>query len=247
MRRLAIAALVVCVSLFGLTACGGGTPASDLPVEQVSVLVDLSETWHNDQAGERNFDVLAELGYGIAQYAVERDPPFAIQYFVIGRGSLEREPECDTLYLPGMTGGRKSDPDYLVRRPKKLRTALGMTCPYKLLGLKPEPLTEIWAAIATANAQPHGPRTRRTIIIVSDFLEETLSAPDRDIDLNGIHVLMLYRPLSEDQLIRGSMRQRLDQWSRLLVNRGATVETLPDTALKRATVSSFLTNSRRPK
>ena len=106
----------------------------------------------------------------------------------------------------------------------------------------PEALTQISAAIASVALEPKpSPKSRRHLVIVSDFLEETASsAPVPDGSLEGVQVLLLYRPLSEDQTNPGGTGQRVQQWRSLLEAKGADVQVSPDTSMRPSQIVSFL-------
>jgi hypothetical protein len=225
---------------FALSGCGG-TSAATPPTASVFVLVDLSETWNNPVKRAHNEDVLREIGEGIAAQADDFDPPVSIQYRAIGVQSLERAPLCDVRYERSIVATLRRRPAYVITQPRKLESYLGVTCPMDIAARPPEALTQISAAVSSvADEAGHLPK-KRAIIIASDFQEEI--SPDAQrapFDLKGFSVLMIYRPVTEDQQRPVEMKSRVDQWRTQFEARGARVEVAPDTALKRDTIEAFL-------
>jgi hypothetical protein len=242
MRPRPLRPLIVCLGLgLLLGACEGGAPDAEQPRSETYVLVDLSETWQNPTDRDRNQRVLAEVGQGIAVVAETVEPPIAVQYRVIGQGSLGREPICDVLYRPSLIAIREERPDYLITKASKLKSYLGVDCPALIVRQPPEKLTEISATIASVATLPPRPGVKRFLIIASDFREETRGAPAPLPDLKQYRVLLIYRALRDDQIQPADLDDRVEHWRALLSDKGATVTTTPDTALKRATVAAFLT------
>ena len=226
--------------LLAAALLGGCERESNEPRAQVYVLVDLSQTWHNPASDPRNMAVLSEIGAGIAAVADDFEPPVSVQYHVIGQSSLEREPICDAFYQPSVTSTKKAEPKYMVRKLRKLRDILTFDCPTTVLSKPAEPLTEISAALATVARQPAGQNARRYIIVASDFLEESAVSGPQSADFTGFKVLVVYRPIAEDQRRPGDMTARVDAWRAQIEDLGGQVSVVPDTALKRASIESFL-------
>jgi hypothetical protein len=237
------AALLTGVAM-ALGACGGrtgdGVPAAQSPTTEMFVLVDLSETWLTPTSKGRNLRLLQEIGGGAAMASETFEPPVAIQYRVIGQGSLGREPICDAVFLPTLIPTRGDHPDYEVSSLKKLKTYLGIDCPELIVRQSAEPLTEISAAIASVTAMPSEKSVKRMVVIASDFREETSGNSAPLSSLSGYRILLVYRPVTEDQLDPAAMVDRVEAWRQLLAEKGAVVTTAPDTALKRSTVAKFL-------
>jgi hypothetical protein len=218
----------------------GCDEGSQTAVSQVYVLVDLSETWDRPDRTDRNHQVLQEVGYGISKASADLETPLSVQYRVIGANSLERDPLCDVLYRPTLAPIR-SDADYEVNSRSHLTSYLTDSCPRYIEQQKPEPLTEIRAAIASVANQPAAGATHRTIIVISDFLEETAAPISLDSDLSGFHVILVYRPIANDGSDPAALRFRLDNWKAEIEAHGAKVDKLPDTGLRRDTVAAFIT------
>lgn len=215
---------------------------SDLPGSQIFMLIDVSETWHNPGDDARNLEVLTEAGMGAAgaadKLSSDSGRPVAIQTRIIGSRSLERLPACDVVYVKQLFRSN-SDKKYELSSIKDLRQYLGKDCPEKVLGIEPEGQTEISNALISLANQLSVEASDRKIIIMSDFLEEA-TRPVLPVDLSGFSILMLYRPLKEDQTDPAAMHARIGQWKELFTRLGATVRHVPDTGIKREVIADFL-------
>lgn len=236
MKRSSVRAAAAALGLtLGLLA---GCSSSEAPVAEIFTLVDLSETWLNPGAADRNADVLEEVGEGIVG-ASETLMPMSVQYRIIGDASYERPPVCDVVFRPRLVNTSKKKPAWLITQPKAFERYLATDCPASLLGRAPEPLTEISAAIASIASKPQTPGAQRTLIVLSDFLEEAPETTSlEDFDFSKVRVLLLYRPLVRETA--QVTRQRVSEWRDLLKSRGAAVTVWPDTALKRADIATYL-------
>ncbi len=230
--------LATATALFA-QALGGCSEVAGVPKTQIYVLVDLSGTWTNDQQASRNQEVLRETGYGIALATDSLEAPIAVQTRAIGVRTLEREPICDVVYQPRLAPVR-SKASYEINQRSRLDRYLGVDCPAAIIARPAEPLTEITAALASVANQPAANASVREIIILSDFLEETTTQVNLDIDLTGFNVLLLYRPITEDFARPAGMRARVADWEEAIRQRGGRVTVIPDTALKRRTIASYL-------
>lgn len=239
-KLLAILGTAVPVLCLALSGC---TPPSDTPDTQIYVLVDVSKTWHNPADDERNRRVLSELGFGAASAAevaaANSGSPAAIQIRIIGSQSLEREPVCDVIYQKVLIS-MGSDKAYLLSDRRQLAQYLGKDCPELVLAIEPENRTEISNALLSVASQLPVRASNRRIVIASDFMEDAVD-PTVPLDLRGFQILMLYRPLLEDQQNPQSLLDRVDKWKALFERLGAPTTAVPDTGIKRETVSSFLT------
>ena len=224
-----------------LSSCGG-SPGAEQAKNEVVVLVDLSETWHNAGYSQRNERTLGEIGYGIAAAADDVDPPYDVQYRVIGSASYEREPICDVEFMPSLVLGNGHDARRITRL-SKLRDYVATDCPRQLLTQPAEAQTEITAALRSVQDEPRPPGAQRYIVVASDFLEESRGQADLKNDgLNGTNILLLYRPLTEDQLRPDDTSVRVKYWQDMLTSKGALVTSMPDTALRRSQIAAFLTS-----
>jgi hypothetical protein len=202
------------------------------------VLVDLSQTWHAESFRERNLRALEEVGQGVVLAADALDPPIGIQYRIIGAESLERPPTCEAVYAPSMVKVR-GDSRYEVKSRPDLRSLLTVDCPERLLALPAEPMTEISGAINSVANQP-AEASRRAIVILSDLLEESRAPQALPGDLSGFRILLLYRPVQQDAGNAAALSGRVDHWRNQLAQRGAQVQAIPDTGIRRTTIANFL-------
>lgn len=239
--------VVVLLALLGLGGCkekpaGPWAQRADgaQARTQIYVLVDLSATWLNEPARARNLQVLSELGYGLAEASEDLPQPLVVQHRVIGANSLERLPLCDVVYRR-MLAPVANRPDYEINKLSKLSRYLGADCPASIIDREPENLTEVSAAVISVANQHAQPEVRRYIIVVSDFLEEASAPVTLPSRLDGFRMLMIYRPVTEDLPHPASMTGRVSDWRAEFVKRGAEVIAIPDTALKRASVASYIT------
>ena len=235
LRHIAIA---LCVAV---GACDAGPPGGDDPQHQIYVLIDLSETWHNPANLNRNQQTVREIGAGIAEAATDL-APVSIQYRIIGDQSYERDPVCDVDFIPSLI--QKSNDQRRIGQPRKLENYLMNDCTNSMLAKPPEQKTEITAAIRSVMDQPRDSTTDRTLIIASDFLEESPGGIQLSSStFRATKVLLLYRPLAEDQAKPSDTIARVAAWKARLANLGADVEVAPDTALRRSWVANYVAKS----
>lgn len=225
-----------------LLGCDSSVRGGEPIQTEVYVLVDLSRTWFNEQSAPHNRQVLEAVGRGAALVATEVEPPFLVQHRVIGDQSYLREPVCSSVYMPGFR--RRDGDDERVSRPEKLRTTLTRSCVDVIMSRPSEALTQLSAALASVAEEPlPTPKTKRFVIILSDFLEETngAEAPLTAESLRGTNVLLIYRPLAEEQLAPGNTGDRVSAWRARLLAAGATsVQARPDTSVRASQIVSFL-------
>ena len=226
--------------LLAVTACNQEIRGGEAVRSEVYVLVDLSSTWFNPQNEAKNRRLLTAVGQGAGLMATDLPPPYLVQYRIIGDQSYLREPICSAVFAPGFR--RKGAGADSVSRPAKLSSYLSKTCVDGILSREPEALTQISAAVASVALEPRpSQQSTRSIIIISDFLEETTSAaPIPDGSLTGVRVLLLYRPLAEDQLTPSGTSLRVEHWRGLLQGKGAAVQVAPDTSMRPSQIVSFL-------
>lgn len=233
-------AAFVGLALLALGGCAEEVKGGEAIKSEVYVLVDLSSTWFNAANEPRNRRVLTAIGQGASLTAPQAPQPYLVQYRVIGDNAYLRDPICSVVFMPGFRRDR-IDTERQTRLPA-LTTYLANTCVDGILARPAEPLTQISAAIASVAAEPRpSPKSTRRLIVVSDFLEETNQvAPVPEQGLAGVSVLLLYRPLAEDQLAPSGVARRVETWKSFLEARGATVQVAPDTAVRPSQIVSFL-------
>lgn len=238
-RKSAGAGLLGCC-VVALASCAQEIRGGEAVQSEVYVLVDLSQTWFNPANEPRNRKLLSVVGQGAGLMATDVPTPYLVQYRVIGDNSYLREPICSAVYQPGFR--RNGEDSERVSRPGDLTSYLSRTCVEGILARPPEASTQISAAVASVALEPWpSPHSSRSLIIVSDFLEETATAaPIPEESLVGVRVLLLYRPLAEDQLSPTGTSVRVEQWKAALKGKGAVVQISPDTSVRASQIVSFL-------
>lgn len=237
--KVVVVAMLACL---GLSACEQEIRGGEAVRTETYVLIDLSETWYNQETQTRNRRLLEAVGRGAGLVADGAEPPYMVQYRVIGDLSYMREPICTVVYAPGF---RRAGGDEVVRRPRDVVSYLTGICLDGIFESPPEQATEISGALASVAEEPRpSPNTSRSIIVLSDFLEETSGrAAFAPGSFAGVDVLLLYRPLEEDLRSQAGARMRVQFWQEQLRNAGAdTVEIAPDTSVRASQIVSFLTN-----
>lgn len=233
----AAAAVALCA---GLVACSDAPVGAEQPLNEAFLLVDLSETWNNPTYTTRNQRTLDEVGEGIALAADSIEPPYLVQYRIIGNASYEREPVCDVEYVPSLISSVNKS-ERRVSRLSKLKEYL-RDCARVVLSKPAESQTEISAALRSVADQPKASGARRRVIVASDFLEESVgSVRFSSGPFAGTDFLLLYRPLAEDQLRPADTISRVQTWKERLERAGAHVVVMPDTTLRRSQVAAFMT------
>lgn len=241
MKALQLGALVLALLFPTLSGCDQPIRGGEAVQTESYVLVDLSETWFNAESAQRNRKLLNAVGRGTALVATKVKPPYLVQYRVIGDNALYRPPICSAVFTPGFR--RNKDDDERISRTSKLMSYLARTCVDVVMASPPEKTTQLSAAIASvANEERPSKGSTRFIIILSDFLEETVSAaPIEDGSLRDTRILLLYRPLAEDQRSPAETTARVAEWRARLEAKGATVRVSPDTSIRASQIVSFLT------
>lgn len=227
------------IGFFALGACA--EPRS-LPGSKIYILVDLSETWHNEASRDRNLRVLSEVGQGTAeaarQLSEQTSRPVSIEIRIIGSDSFGREPVCAVLYENRLINMTTAEVDR-VNNPQRLAEYLGTDCPQQLLSLPPEGRTEISNALLSVENEPRVQVQDLKLVILSDFLEEA-SSPAAPQDFAGFSALLVHRPLMADQDQPSAMGARTAFWSAAMRKAGASVEVTPDTSIRREDVAFYL-------
>jgi hypothetical protein len=229
----------VCLSSLAALALASCEEAQETPATQIYVLVDLSKTWAAPGREKRNEATLKEVGEGIADASADLETPISVQYRVIGADNLEADPLCDVLLKPKLAPMR-AKANYEVSNRSDFRSYLATDCVTYIQKQPPEPLTAIRTAVASVANQPAAGARRREIIIVSDFLEETMTPIVLDSDLSSFHTTLVYRPVAQDLDDPTALRFRLDSWKAELKARGTRVDALPDTGIRRSIIAAYL-------
>jgi len=196
----------------------------DEPLSSVTVLVDLSESWHNQKNRNDNIHLLRVVGQAVVRMVDRMMAPVQIRYLPIGDISLFARPLCEVVFSPKLLAGRSRSG--IMSNPRELASYLTEDCPTFLLSRPVQPLTDISGAIDTAARlaeQQLG--NQKLLLVVSDMKEELRrgQAPVR-FALPGFRMLVLYRPLDEDRRNPGSLDERIRQWRKRIEGAGAKVD-----------------------
>lgn len=226
-----------------LAACSGCAPpvrGGEPNQTELYVLIDLSKTWFNQVTASRNARLLDIVAHGSSLVAQNAKQPYQVEWRPIGDASYMRDPICRVSYMQGIR--RRQAASDRVSRPRDMGRYLSNVCVTQTLRRAPENETQISAAIASIAAEPKdAPTTRRYLMILSDFMEETKNpAPLPEGSLKGVSVMLVYRPKSEDQIAPAQTGLRVEQWRSLLQSKGAQVQVAPDTSMRAAQIVSFL-------
>lgn len=227
----ATCAFVLALSMSG--CADSDDPNNRRPKVAISLLVDLSETWHNAANDSLNRRVLTTVGNSIAGASNQLPKPISIRFHAIGDESLGREPICSATYRPSAFALRAAQADLITER-EKFHRYVAIDCPEMLIALPVEGSTEIAAAIITADRalQLTKKGADRLFVILSDFKEESPVDIDfRGVDLTGSRFLLIYRTLDEDRAAPAEQKSKLRAWDRRLSNLGATVQVIDENAV----------------
>ena len=230
--------LLLAFAALSVGSCGGDAPNPDprsrRAASSISVLVDLSQTWHNPPATEEmNRNILRRVGQAIVGAAPAMPKPIAIRYHAIGEASLGRTPLCVAVYRPATFRVRRQSEEVVADR-RTFSNYVTEECPLMFLSHPPEQQTEIAATIISAYRASALLRedARRTFVVLSDFKEETPTHFSFDgIDLAGSRFILVYRTLDEDRRAPGPQEARLSAWEQLLTGLGASVSRIDENAV----------------
>jgi hypothetical protein len=221
---------------FALVSCSCAKqddPGNRRPKVAISILVDLSETWHNAEADPLDQRVLSSVGNAIVGAANRLPRPIAVRFHAIGQASLGREPICATNYRPAAFAVGKV-PLGTMRDKKKFEAYVSTDCPNMLLAQPVQKETQIVAAIITADRALQLTRTGvpKIFIILSDFKEESLTPYSfHGMSFEGSRFILVYRTLNEDRFDPGMQKAKLAAWDQRLTNLGAEVKVLDENAV----------------
>jgi hypothetical protein len=221
------------LSLLSCSCSQQDDPGNRRPKVAISILVDLSETWHNDTSDSLDKRVLTSVGNALVGAANRLPRPIAVRFHAIGQASLGREPVCATNYRPSAFSVGKVPPGTIRDRDEFTRY-VSVDCPNMLLARPVEGSTEIVAAIITADRalQLTKSGVPKVFIILSDFKEESLTPYSfRGMSFKGSRFILVYRTLTEDRFDPGMQRAKLAAWDQRLAKLGAEVEVLDENAV----------------
>lgn len=241
--RIASSLLALALGVLALGSCGDPKPPAEeseaAPITdpdavhaRVAVLVDLSETWHNEASRARNGRLLTLVNEAVATAAEDvNGNPLAFSYYPISANNYFTDPICSGSYTVSLIPGEEG----FFRR-EDLLGYMNDICVRAALQLRPQQVTPIAAAIISAAGSmqdpPGEPRSRKQLIILSDMKEEGgAQPPHAERDLEGFDIIILFRALPEDQSDPTLLQARLQAWQRALETRGAHVYARPDTGV----------------
>lgn len=222
-----------CIAVAAACSLANAATARSRPPEAiVSVLVDLSATWHNRGSLAYNNQLLGSVGRSIGSAAVSMPKPLSVRYHIIGTASLGRQPICRVDFAPSLLGFGAAEP-FVQRDRLAFSKYLSADCPAHTLRQAPEPTTEITAAILAAKeAMALTPASvPRVYIIMSDFREEGPSGFTlKGVNFNRSRVILLWRTLREDKIDPAQLSARVKLWKDELARHGARVSAFSDSA-----------------
>ncbi|MDH5179095.1 MAG: hypothetical protein OEZ39_06220 [Gammaproteobacteria bacterium] len=167
----------------------------------IMVLVDMSGTWFNNRNEAINRQLLTKVGTGLIDAAGQYPQPIDIRYLKIGSNSYLAPPLCDVRFVPKLFSGscsRGSKTLHKMSHPEcGLREYVVQDCLESVLHRRGEALTDISGAFAAAAkfAQSQG-YSKKSLIVLSDMIEERKGKSIKIPDLKGFHVIILYRHLN---------------------------------------------------
>lgn len=222
------------VAAFALCACQDrDDPSNRRPKIAISVLVDLSETWHNAEADNLDRRVLRAVGSALVGASNRLPKPISVRYHAIGEASLGREPICATTFRPSAFSMGKEELG-IIRNREQFARFVESECPDMFMAREVEGSTEIVAAIVTADRALGLTRKAvpRVFVILSDFKEESrVGYSFRGVDLKGSKFLLVFRTLNQDRMDPALQLERIAEWKRRLSRAGAQVQAIDENAL----------------
>lgn len=235
-------ALVLCLVTWSMLSFRvNAAPISDEPRSSIAILVDLSQTWHNDRSRSINKSTLQSVMEATINLGERFEAPVHIVVLPIGDSSLLRPPLCRALYAPKLISPPTSA-NSVFTQSRSLRKYLMTDCIQFILSRPKEKFTDISGAVASAeristNQHP----SQRAIIILSDMLEERPKGqPAPVLSLRGFNILILYRVLDEDRRQPPRLDKRLEEWDRNLKAAGGRVTIVPDQGITEGSIVRFL-------
>lgn len=241
-----------------------GCSISDDKRLELSVLVDLSGSWHdpdNVDVSKRNRVILETLGRSISDAIQEYHPPVTVTYFGIGKYSRGQEPLCKVVYEPKIFSFRNPSNSYATKK-NTLYKYLSEECPFKIIHLEKQPYTDITGALLDqklllterSDAQRRQMKKKtvpKIIILLSDMVETQSTVGDtpklEDADFTGFSIFMIYRknPNSVSGVninSRNHNSSHITEWEVQLQNRGAEIQKLDDRQMNSRTITYYLQN-----
>jgi hypothetical protein len=226
-----------------LTAPAAAVPQRP-PAAYLSVLVDLSQTWHNRGSLPRNRRLLVAVGNAIVSGQAGLPKPIQVTYRVIGKGSLVKDAFFTTSYAPSLLASTTAATAASIAKFRdRIAGPAGWApgpsptvydpVPLLILRQPPEAQTEIMGAIIAARrADALADRdTVRMMIVLSDFVEDSTGLWQLKDSLKGYRIWLIGRVLPEDAGQSEALSSRMRNLEIQLEKRGAVVQTLEESAL----------------
>lgn len=213
------------LSLAVVLACFSANAQTRLPIEansQITVLVDLSGTWLNNESRTKNEKALESVASAIATLLPAIKPPVDIRYLEIGDGSLSKAPLCSARFSPSIFPSLRPDELATVQAVSQF---FGDDCTRLILSRKSADFTDISGALNTVSRISINQNAQfKAIIALSDFQEERRPGQSGGIgSLKGTRTLLIYRVLDHDRLNPADLERRLETWQKRLEDAGASV------------------------
>jgi hypothetical protein len=222
-------------------AAGSTSHAADVPRSSISVLVDLSETWHNDASRTANQKILQVAAEAVTDIGRQLRAPVHIRYLPIGDASLLRPPLCEALYDPKLISGAQKDARVFTQE-KQFVKYLSEDCVRWVLSRPKEKFTDITGAInSVAKMTAIQAGNDRIVLILSDMVEDRPKNQNaRLLSLAGIRAVIIYRTLREDRINPAPLEKRLGEWERRMSEAGAEINLIPDESAVSGQISKVL-------
>ena len=235
--------------LIGALALAIAAPVAAAPQRQpatiVSILVDLSQTWHNQESLTRNRRLLASVSKAIADANAALPKPILVSYRIIGENSLTKDAFYITRFAPSLLA--KTDADSAasigVFRQRLAGPRTGWTAaagpvaydpvPLTMLRLQPEQRTEIMGAVIAARRADAlaASDAVRMMFVLSDFKEDSRGAYKLTDSLKGYRIVLIGRVLGEDAKDADALNKRTTAFKKALTARQATVRIFEESAV----------------
>jgi len=239
---LSLAALAAAVVI--VADCPPTWSASSInePRSTISILVDLSQTWHNERSGNQNRTVLETVFEAAIELSKRYHPPTHIRVLPIGDASLMRPPLCDAVYDPKLISAPSKSGNGFTQE-TRLRKYLKADCTRFVVSRPREKFTDISGAIDSAARLALGGRAgdERALIVLSDMKEDLPRGQiPPELSLPGFRILIVYRVLPEDRRAPNLLDKRLGEWKARLTGAGGRVEVVPDQGVTPGQVGRLL-------
>jgi hypothetical protein len=213
-----------------------------LPIEaksQITVLVDLSQSWLNPQSNSVNKRTLEAVAESIGTMLPKLKNPVGIRFLEIGDGSLSRPPICQARYSPNIyhlsRDGEFADIPETIQFLKK--------CGDHTLSKKPAGYTDITGALNTVSRVSRNESSQYSaLIILSDFREERRKGQSGTIGkLPGFRTALIYRVLETDRMNPADLDKRVQNWTQAIRGAGASsAVAMDDVIIEPGTLSRLL-------